>query len=155
MVNYLLTLFRQTDTLLDRHFALRSSLHSRQLFQCALLLQHPAIGASVCGQLADKLRGIECDAVISPALGGEVGGVGVGVIVDRSDGAHPDFGCPFVSLVALRVETFTADKVSADLAAIPAVKPGSKCSSGSRLNVRRRAIAVVSALAQRTRRPPA
>jgi orotate phosphoribosyltransferase len=50
----------------------------------------------------------------------------VGVIVDRSGKTKPDFGCPFVSLVEMNVETFPADKLPADLAGIPAIKPGSK-----------------------------
>ena len=78
MSDDLLALFRQTGALLDGHFVLRSGLHSRQFFQCALLLQHTEIAADVCGRLADKLRGIECDAVISPALGGIVVGQEVG-----------------------------------------------------------------------------
>jgi orotate phosphoribosyltransferase len=49
-----------------------------------------------------------------------------GVIVDRSGDKKPDFGCPFVSLVQMNVETFPADKLPPDLAKIPAVKPGSK-----------------------------
>jgi orotate phosphoribosyltransferase len=184
----LLALFRETGALLDGHFVLRSGLHSRQFFQCALLLQHTDVAADVCGRLADKLRGVECDAVISPALGGIVVGqevgralgkrhifaekhegglvlrrgfqirpnerfivaedvvtrggrvqetvdivrahggkvVGIGVIVDRSGGQRPDYGCPFVSLMEMKVETFEADKVPADLAGIPAIKPGSK-----------------------------
>ena len=56
--------------------------------------------------------------------GGQV--VGVGVIVDRSGGKRPDFGCPFVSLVEMKVETFPADQIPSDLRAIPAVKPGSR-----------------------------
>ncbi len=188
MPDDLLSIFRKTGALLDGHFVLRSGLHSRQFFQCALVLQHTAIAADVCGRLADKLREFPCDGVISPALGGiivgqevgralekrhifaekkaegglvlrrgfkispnerfviaedvvtrggrvqetidivrEHGGVvaAVGVIVDRSGGKRPDFGCPFVSLVALEVETFSADNIPADLAATPAVKPGS------------------------------
>ena len=74
----LLALFRRTGALLDGHFILRSGLHSRQFFQCALLLQHTEIAAQVCGQLADKLRDLECDAVISPALGGIIVGQEVG-----------------------------------------------------------------------------
>jgi orotate phosphoribosyltransferase len=74
----LLALFRRTGALLDGHFVLRSGLHSRQFFQCALLLQHTDIAADVCARLADKLRDIECDAVISPALGGIVVGQEVG-----------------------------------------------------------------------------
>ena len=184
----LLALFRQTGALLDGHFVLRSGLHSRQFFQCALLLQHTGVAADVCGRLADKVRDIECDAVISPALGGiivgqevgralgkrhifvekEAGGLvlrrgfqirpnerfivaedvvtrggrvqetvdivhahggkvaGIGVIVDRSGGQRPDYGCPFVSLIEMNVETFAADNLPADLAQTPAIKPGSK-----------------------------
>jgi orotate phosphoribosyltransferase len=50
----------------------------------------------------------------------------VAAIVDRSGGNLPDFGCPFVSLTQLDVETFEADKLPPDLAAIPVTKPGSK-----------------------------
>src|SRR5205823_3319459 len=184
----ILALFRKTGALLDGHFILRSGLHSRQYFQCALLLQHTEIAAKVCGWLADKLRKFDCDTVISPALGGMIvgqevgrslgkrhifvekeegklvlrrgfhiekdetfvvvedvvtrggrvqetieivranGGVvsAVGVIVDRSGSNQPDFGCPFVSLVEMNVENFAADKLPADLAKIPAIKPGSR-----------------------------
>src|SRR2546423_1965040 len=184
----LLALFRKTGALLDGHFVLRSGLHSRQYFQCALLLEHTEIAAKICGWLADKLRNFDCDAVISPALGGIIVGqeVGralgkrhifvekedgklvlrrgfqisaneklvvvedvvtrggrvqetidiahahgatvsaVGVIVDRSGAAKPDFGCPLISLIQMNVETFQADNLPPDLAKIPAVKPGSK-----------------------------
>jgi orotate phosphoribosyltransferase len=50
----------------------------------------------------------------------------VGVIVDRSGKAKPDFGCPFISLIEMNAETFPADNLPLDLAKIPAVKPGSK-----------------------------
>ena len=69
-----LALFRETHALLDGHFLLRSGLHSRQFFQCALLLQHTPIAARVCGALAEKLRGVEAESVISPALGGIIVG---------------------------------------------------------------------------------
>jgi orotate phosphoribosyltransferase len=184
----LLALFRKTGALLDGHFILRSGLHSREYFQCALLLQDTEIAAKVCGWLADKLREFDCDTVISPALGGIIVGQEVGrslgkrhifvekeegnlvlrrgfqispgerfvvvedvvtrggrvqetidivhahngivsalgVIVDRSGEAKPDFGCPFISLVEMTVENFPADKLPPDLEKIPAVKPGSK-----------------------------
>ena len=69
-----LALFRETQALLDGHFLLRSGLHSRQFFQCALLLQHTPIAARVCGALAEKLRGVDAESVISPALGGIIVG---------------------------------------------------------------------------------
>ena len=87
MSDNLLALFRQTGALLDGHFILRSGLHSRQFFQCALLLQHTDIAALVCGQLADKLRDLACDTVISPALGGII----VGQEVGRSLGKRHNF----------------------------------------------------------------
>ncbi|HEY8904234.1 MAG TPA: hypothetical protein VIM48_11015, partial [Chthoniobacterales bacterium] len=44
-----LDLFRKTGALLHGHFVLRSGLHSREFFQCAILLQHASIAAHVCG----------------------------------------------------------------------------------------------------------
>src|SRR5712692_6801019 len=89
----LLALFRKTGALLDGHFILRSGLHSRQYFQCALLLQDTAIAAKVCGWLADKLRKFDYDTVISPALGGIIVGQEVGrslgkrhIFVEKEDG---------------------------------------------------------------------
>jgi len=58
------------------------------------------------------------------SLGGVV--AAAGSIVDRSGGQLPDFGCPFVSLVRMNVETFEPNKLPADLQGVPAVKPGSK-----------------------------
>jgi orotate phosphoribosyltransferase len=184
-----LDLFRKTGALLQGHFILHSGLHSRQFFQCALLLQDATMAANVCGLLAAKLRPFQATTVISPAVGGiivgqevarhlgkrhifaEKDGLGglvlrrgftispgekflvaedvvtlggrvretiqivrshggivaaAGAIVDRSGGSLPDFGCPFVSLVQMNVETFEPDKLPPDLVSIPAVKPGSK-----------------------------
>ena len=51
--------------------------------------------------------------------------MGVAMVVDRSDGTAP-IDVPAFSLLRLKVETFEADKLTPDLAATPAVKPGSK-----------------------------
>jgi orotate phosphoribosyltransferase len=51
--------------------------------------------------------------------------VGVAMAVDRSGGIV-NFAVPTFSLISLQVETFEADRLPADLAAIPAVKPGSR-----------------------------
>jgi orotate phosphoribosyltransferase len=50
---------------------------------------------------------------------------GVAMAVDRS-GGRVKFEVPTFSLLTLNVESFAADSLPADLAAIPAVKPGSK-----------------------------
>ena len=89
----LLAVFRKTGALLDGHFILCSGLHSREYFQCAILLQHTDIAAKVCGWLADKLREFDCDTVISPALGGIIVGQEVGrslgkrhIFVEKEEG---------------------------------------------------------------------
>ncbi len=66
----MLQVFRDTGALLDGHFVLRSGRHSRQYFQCALVLQYPPIAERLCGELAAKLKNAGARTVISPALGG-------------------------------------------------------------------------------------
>jgi orotate phosphoribosyltransferase len=182
-----LQVFRDTGALLEGHFVLRSGLHSRQFFQCALALQQMPTVEKLGAALATKLRSLGATTVIAPAMGGLVIGqevarqlslrfifvekeegklvlrrgfkiasgekilvvedvvtkggrvqetidivraqsglvAGVAMLVDRSNGAI-NLGVPMVSLIALQVETFDPDKLPADLAKTPAVKPGSK-----------------------------
>ena len=67
-----LDLFRSTGALLEGHFILRSGLHSRQFFQCALALQLMPDVEKLGEALAAKLRGLGATTVISPAMGGLV-----------------------------------------------------------------------------------
>lgn len=182
-----LRLFRETGALLEGHFVLRSGLHSRQFFQCALALQQMPIVERFGAALAGKLRPLGAVTVIAPAMGGLVIGqevarqlgvrfifvekeegrlvlrrgfriapgekllvvedvvtkggrvqetmdivrahngvvAGVAMVVDRSGGGV-NLGVPTFSLIKLDVETFPADQLPPDLAAIPATKPGSK-----------------------------
>src|SRR5262245_12741687 len=183
----LLQIFRDTRALLEGHFILRSGLHSRQFFQCALALQRMPIVEKLGAELARKVRPLGAVTVVSPAMGGLVLGqevarqlgirfifaekedgrlalrrgfkiasnekilivedvvtkggrvqesidivrqngghvVGIAMAVDRSGGSV-QFGVPTLSLIAMQVETFAPDKLPADLAKIPVVKPGSK-----------------------------
>jgi orotate phosphoribosyltransferase len=182
-----LQIFRDTGALLEGHFVLRSGLHSRQYFQCALALQQMPAVERFGRALADRVRSLDAATVVSPALGGLVIGqevarqlglrflfvekeagrlalrrgfqivpaekvlvvedvitqggrvqetldivrthrgtvVGVAVLVDRSGGAF-DPGVPLFSLIRLHVETYAPDRLPPDLAALPAVKPGSR-----------------------------
>jgi orotate phosphoribosyltransferase len=182
-----LQVFRASGALLEGHFILRSGLHSRQFFQCALALQQMPVVERLGAALAARVRPLGAVTVVAPAMGGLVigqevarqlgvrfifvekeGGLlvlrrgfkiapgekilvvedvvtkggrvqetlnivyqhggtvaGVAAIVDRSNGAV-EFGVPFLSLLALAVEAFDPDHLPADLAALPAVKPGSK-----------------------------
>jgi orotate phosphoribosyltransferase len=182
-----LQVFRDTGALLEGHFVLRSGLHSRQYFQCAIALQQMSIVERLGGALAARVQDLQPATVIAPAMGGLVLGqevarqlrsrfifvekedgklalrrgfkitpgerllvvedvvtkggrvqetieivranqgvvLGVAVAVDRSNGGA-DFGVPFFSLLSLAVEVFEPDKLPPDLAATPALKPGSK-----------------------------
>ena len=70
--NEVLQIFRDTGALLDGHFILRSGLHSRQFFQCALALQQMPIVEKFGAALAAKVRTLGAVTVISPAMGGLV-----------------------------------------------------------------------------------
>jgi len=180
-------IFRDSGALLEGHFVLRSGLHSRQYFQCALALQQMPVVEQLGGELARQAKPLGAVTVVAPAMGGLVLGqevarqmgvrfifvekeqgqlalrrgfkiepaekilvvedvvtkggrvqetidivrahggevVGVAMAVDRSGGAVK-FGVPMFSLISLQVETFEPDHLPADLAAIPALKPGSR-----------------------------
>jgi orotate phosphoribosyltransferase len=182
-----LQVFRDTGALLEGHFILRSGLHSRQFFQCALALQQMPTVERFGAALAAKVRPLDAVTVVSPAMGGLVLGqevarqlgsrfifvekeegklvlrrgfkiapgektlvvedvvtkggrvqetmdivrarqgvvVGVAMAVDRSNGKGI-LDVPMFSLLSLYVEAFPPDRLPPDLAAIPAVKPGSK-----------------------------
>jgi orotate phosphoribosyltransferase len=85
--------FRQVGALLEGHFRLTSGLHSTGYLQCALVLQHPA-QAEACGaEIADRVRALSAQVVLSPALGGIVIGQEVGralgvraIFAERQDG---------------------------------------------------------------------
>jgi orotate phosphoribosyltransferase len=57
------------------------------------------------------------------AAGGEV--VAAAALVDRSNGSV-DLGVPFYPLIRIDVPSYDVDKLPPELAAIPAVKPGSR-----------------------------
>ena len=67
-----LQIFRDTGALLEGHFILRSGLHSRQFFQCALALQQMPVVEKLGAALAIKVRALGANTVIAPAMGGLV-----------------------------------------------------------------------------------
>ena len=93
-----LDIFRQTGALLEGHFILRSGLHSRQYFQCALALQQMPIVERLGAALADQVRHLAPSTVISPAMGGLV----IGQEVARQLGVRFIFAEKEDSKLALR-----------------------------------------------------
>jgi orotate phosphoribosyltransferase len=89
-----LALFRSTGALLEGHFRLTSGLHSNGYMQCARVLQYPIHAEALGRALADAVRALDAQVVLSPALGGliighEVArGLGVrAIFAERTDGA--------------------------------------------------------------------
>src|SRR5262245_7510525 len=64
-----LQIFRRTGALLDGHFILRSGLHSRQFFQCALALQMMPVVEKFGRALAEQVRWLGVQTVVAPAMG--------------------------------------------------------------------------------------
>src|SRR3954462_5614782 len=86
-------IFRKTGALLEGHFILRSGLHSRQFFQCALALQQMPIVEKLGAALAAKLKSLGAVTVVAPAMGGLVIGQEVArqlglrfIFVEKEDG---------------------------------------------------------------------
>jgi orotate phosphoribosyltransferase len=67
-----LQIFRDSGALLEGHFVLRSGLHSRQFFQCALALQQMPAVEKLGAALAGQVRALGAVTVVSPAMGGLV-----------------------------------------------------------------------------------
>ena len=70
--------FRRVGAFLEGHFRLTSGLHSPGYMQCALVLAHPREAEAFGAELADRVRGLSANVVLSPALGGIVIGQEVG-----------------------------------------------------------------------------
>jgi len=90
--------FRRVGAPLEGHFRLTSGLHSSGYLQCALVLQHPG-DAEVCGTaIAERVRSLGAQTVLSPALGGIV----IGHEVARALGVRAIFAERQDATLALR-----------------------------------------------------
>lgn len=67
-----LQVFRDSGALLEGHFILRSGLHSRQFFQCALALLQMPVVEKLGAALAAKCHSLGALTVVAPAMGGLV-----------------------------------------------------------------------------------
>lgn len=70
----ILSIFKNSDALLEGHFLLTSGRHSNQYFQCAKVLQYMNYTTKICQILANHFKNYEIDTVIAPAIGGIVVG---------------------------------------------------------------------------------
>jgi len=70
----ILKIFEDSKALLKGHFLLSSGRHSDRYLQCALVLQYPWHAEKLCRALAEIVKPLGPQAVVSPALGGVVVG---------------------------------------------------------------------------------
>jgi orotate phosphoribosyltransferase len=75
-VEDIINLLKESGAMLEGHFLLTSGRHSDRYFQCAKLLQYPALSAAALAGVVERIREdiglgkIEVDAVVGPAMGG-------------------------------------------------------------------------------------
>src|SRR5687767_8989609 len=75
-------LLEQTGALLTGHFRLSSGLHSANYVQCALLLEHPRNAKAIGDALGTRLRSLDAQRIVAPALGGVIIGYTVAEALD-------------------------------------------------------------------------
>ena len=63
-------LLKETGALLEGHFLLSSGKHSDGYVQCAKLLMYPDKAEKAIEIIAEKLKDIDFDIVVGPAMGG-------------------------------------------------------------------------------------
>ena len=63
-------LLKESEALLEGHFLLSSGMHSNGYVQCAKLLQHPDKAEKALKGVADKVKELDIDIVVGPAMGG-------------------------------------------------------------------------------------
>lgn len=70
MENKVLDILTETGALLDGHFLLSSGKHSNRYCQCAKVLMHPEKAREVLEVVAEKLKVLDFDLAVGPAMGG-------------------------------------------------------------------------------------
>lgn len=88
-----LKLLEGAEGVLHGHFCLTSGLHSNIYFQCAKLYQYPELVEKLGKMLAEKLKEVEFDTIVAPAIGAVIIGYETAkqagkrnLFVERKDG---------------------------------------------------------------------
>ncbi len=65
-----LDILKESGALLEGHFLLSSGRHSNRYCQCAKLLQYPDKSEKVLSVVTEKIKNLDFDVVVGPAMGG-------------------------------------------------------------------------------------
>lgn len=93
MKDDVLKILEEAQGVLHGHFCLTSGMHSNIYFQCAKLYQYPNVVEKLGQMLAEELKDIEFDTIVSPAIGAVIIGYETAkqagkrnLFVERKDG---------------------------------------------------------------------
>ncbi|QBD85701.1 orotate phosphoribosyltransferase [Clostridium tetani] len=67
---FIIDILKECSALLEGHFLLSSGRHSDKYCQCAKLLQYPDKAEKVLKVVVDKIKDLDFDMVVGPAMGG-------------------------------------------------------------------------------------
>lgn len=88
-----LEILKEVDALLEGHFLLSSGKHSNRYCQCAKLLQYTDKAEKVLSAAVEKLKNVDFDVVVGPAMGGIIVAYEIGrqtgkpaIFTEREDG---------------------------------------------------------------------
>lgn len=66
----MIEILKETDALLEGHFLLSSGKHSNRYVQCAKVLRYPDKAEQILKPVAEKLKEMDIDVLVGPAMGG-------------------------------------------------------------------------------------
>src|SRR3712207_1050723 len=72
MENNVIEILKECDALLEGHFLLSSGKHSNRYVQCAKVLRFPDKAEKVLSVVVDKIKDLDIDLVVGPAMGGVI-----------------------------------------------------------------------------------
>lgn len=89
----MINIFKETEAILEGHFLLSSGRHSNRYMQCAKVLMYPDKAEIVVKEVAEKIKDLDIDVVVGPAMGGIIVAYEIGrqlnkraIFTEREDG---------------------------------------------------------------------
>jgi len=89
----MINIFKETGAILEGHFLLSSGRHSNRYMQCAKVLMYPDKAEKVVKEVVEKIKHLDIDVVVGPAMGGIIVAYEIGrqlnkraIFTEREDG---------------------------------------------------------------------
>lgn len=128
MESNVISILNEVEALLEGHFLLSSGKHSDKYCQCAKLMMYPDKAEEVIKVLSDKVKLLDFDLIVGPAMGGIIVAYELGrqlgkpaIFTERVDGAmalRRGFEIPEGYKVLIAEDVVTTSKSSMEVAEI-------------------------------------